>query len=104
MRIADILRSALGERGAQKALAETLGINQSSVSNWVNGKSEPAPRMWPAIEQALGLEEHTLAIAYGNVAKVPDLNDITAQVAELGDLLAAIVDRLELLEERINAS
>lgn len=37
-----------------KEIAEIVGVTSSTVGNWVNGKTEPAIRYYPAIMDFLG--------------------------------------------------
>ena len=53
------LERALRPRGAAARLALALGKNQATVSRWARG-TQPDPALWPAIEDALGLERGTL--------------------------------------------
>ena len=46
------LREMASEMGSQKALAEKLGVTQSYLSDVLNGRREPGPKMLAA----LGLE------------------------------------------------
>lgn len=42
---------------SQAALAQVLGLNQSSVSLWVSGRSRPEPPMRKALELVTGIPE-----------------------------------------------
>ncbi len=90
--IAELLRSNLTERGAQKRLATALGIEQSNISNWVRGKSEPHPDKWEAIETHLNIERHTIAMLKGNVPGKDSLpgDTVTARLNDLEKRLSRI--------------
>ena len=53
------IERALRPRGAAARLALALGKNQGTVSRWARG-TQPDPALWPAIEDALGMERGTL--------------------------------------------
>ena len=104
--ISAILRASLLERGAQKALAVALDVEQSTVSNWVNGRNEPAADRWHEIEDHLGLERHTIARAKAETDDpLPDdaalLGKPIAQIRETSERLSAGLERLEGFEARL---
>lgn len=49
-----MLREILKSKGVkQKWLAETIGVSEVTVSNWVKGKSYPTKENWIKISKAL---------------------------------------------------
>lgn len=103
--IAQLLRARLTERGAQKRLAVEMGVEQSTVSQWVNGRSEPTADKWPVIEEALGLEAHSIALAKGNVPgrDALPLDESAAALRDLADTVAAITAQLDRVESQLAA-
>lgn len=98
MNIAEILAQALTERGAQKRLALVLGVDQSTVSQWVNGRSEPTADKWRAIEDHLGLERYALAVAKGNLPAGQDVpDDVAARLSSLESKVEAIERLLDTI-------
>lgn len=48
------------ERGRAKALAEKLGVFQSSISQWATGTSKVPPERVLEIEEITGVSRHAL--------------------------------------------
>lgn len=42
-------------RKTQQQLADTLGLSQSVVSRWLNGRTLPSRRNWPLLQRVTGL-------------------------------------------------
>jgi len=49
------LRARLTEHGAGRELAKQLGIDESAVSRWANGKLKPGTRMRARLEELFGI-------------------------------------------------
>jgi transcriptional regulator with XRE-family HTH domain len=106
------LRRAREARGLSKrGLAHKLGVTQSAVWQWEEGKTSPRPELAAALEQALSLQPGALGqlLGYltpggGTQATVSVIEAIEAD-ARLGqrerELLAAMYR--ELLRQRDNA-
>jgi transcriptional regulator with XRE-family HTH domain len=45
---------------SKKTLANMIGVNPLSISNWETGKNQPREESKRKIEEVLGLAEHTL--------------------------------------------
>lgn len=81
---ATALDVALGRGGwSQRALADALGLSQSTISHWKSATSAPPPATTFALEEALGLAPGTLSRHLGYV---PSDHVVAATVEE------AIVD------------
>ena len=51
-----MLKELLKSKGVkQKWLANKIGVSEVSVSNWVQGKSEPSLKNYQKISEALGI-------------------------------------------------
>lgn len=80
-------------RGAQTRLAETLGVEVTTVNKWVHGQTHPDPARWAAIEEALGWPEGSIALKV-----MPALGEATTH-----ELVLRLVDQVEGLSHRIEA-
>lgn len=88
-------------RGAQTKLAEDLGVNQSSVSNWISGRNFPNPDLIKKmadlfnvseqeIRACLNDEEFTqevnaVPLTKSNTIQLPILADVPAGLPEFSD-------------------
>jgi transcriptional regulator with XRE-family HTH domain len=86
-----LLCDAMKARGMkQEDLAGMLGITQSSVSGWINGKYEPAAATVFTIEHCLGMEPGSLSRPLGYlpvepVSRAVSVEGAIAQSALLDD-------------------
>jgi transcriptional regulator with XRE-family HTH domain len=86
-----LLCDAMKARGMkQEDLAGMLGITQSSVSGWINGKYEPAAATVFTIEHCLGMEPGSLSRPLGYlpvepVSRMVSVESAIAQSALLDD-------------------
>jgi transcriptional regulator with XRE-family HTH domain len=70
----DVIAEELARRGrgARRKLAAAVGVGEDAVSRWASGKNMPTPTLWPAIEEALELEEGALSDAAAAVNRGGD--------------------------------
>jgi hypothetical protein len=96
-RVVDVLRIAIGdpaERGVKSKIARAVEVEPSTVSRWT--KSMPDPKLWPAIEDAVGLTRGTLQNAYdGELTPALRGNDRIQQIVAALALLTRRFDDLE---------
>lgn len=58
MRFAETLAELMRERGESRyRLAKELGISQTTIKNWLEGKNEPTNHMRKTLDQHYGLTE-----------------------------------------------
>jgi transcriptional regulator with XRE-family HTH domain len=92
-----LLSDALKARGMkQEDLAGMLGITQSSVSGWINGRYEPAAATVFAIEHGLGMDPGSLSRPLGYlpvepVSRTVSVEGAIAQSALLDDEEKAVL-------------
>ena len=86
-------------RGAQTKLADDLGVNQSTISNWLRGRNLPNPDLVKKMASLFGLEEETIRISLGmseqfeqTVKAVPLTPNNTIQLPILADVPAGLPD------------
>ena len=89
-------------RGAQTKLADDLGVNQSTISNWLRGRNLPNPDLVKKMASLFGVEEETIRISLGmseqfeptvkaipltpnNTIQLPILADVPAGLPEFSD-------------------
>lgn len=84
-------------RGAQTKLSEDLGVNQSSVSNWLRGRNLPNPDLVKKMALVFGVEEETIKVSLGmsdqfetNVQAIPLTKSNTIQLPILADVPAGL--------------
>ena len=86
-------------RGAQTKLAEDIGVNQSSVSNWIKGRNFPNPDVIKKMSVLFGVAEETVRNSLGmlnefaatlQAAPLTDRN--TIQLPILADVPAGLPD------------
>jgi transcriptional regulator with XRE-family HTH domain len=76
------LRRAREARGySKRGLAHKLGVTQSAVWQWEEGRTSPRPETAAALEQALGLQPGALAQPLGYLP-AGGANPVTASVIE----------------------
>lgn len=67
-RFGQALQRAREECGlSQRGLADTLGVSQASVSQWLLGQTAPRPERVVALERVLRMEPNSLAQLLGQV-------------------------------------
>lgn len=96
----DELRRAREAAGlSQRALGDVLGVSGSAVGEWERGESQPTREKVPTIEQALGVEEGTLAALLGEDGRTlrEDFADLQEQVRQQSQQIAEI---LQILRRR----
>jgi transcriptional regulator with XRE-family HTH domain len=87
-------------RLSQRGLADTLGVSQASVSQWLLGQTAPRPERVAALERVLRMEPNSLAQLLGQVPY-----DDRAAPASVSVTEAAEADpRLGARERRILAA
>lgn len=89
-------------RGAQTKLADDLGVNQSTISNWLRGRNLPNPDLVKKMASIFGVEEESIRISLGmseqfeptvkaipltpsNTIQLPILADVPAGLPEFSD-------------------
>ena len=83
-------------RGAQTKLAEDLGVNQSSVSNWISGRNFPNPDLIRKMADLFKASEQEIRASLGddeftpNVQAVPLTDKNTVQLPILADIPAGL--------------
>ena len=83
-------------RGAQTKLAEDLGVNQSSVSNWISGRNFPNPDLIRKMADLFNVSEQEIRACFqneefvSNVPAVPLTDKNTIQLPILADVPAGL--------------
>lgn len=83
-------------RGAQTKLAEDLGVNQSSVSNWISGRNFPNPDLIKKMADLFNVSEQEVRACLNdeeftqNVQAVPLTKSNTVQLPILADVPAGL--------------
>ena len=83
-------------RGAQTKLAEDLGVNQSSVSNWISGRNFPNPDLIRKMADLFNVSEQEIRACFqneefvSNVQAVPLTDKNTIQLPILADVPAGL--------------
>lgn len=88
-------------RGAQTKLAEDLGVNQSSVSNWISGRNFPNPDLIKKMADLFNVSEqevraclndeeftqevNAVPLTKSNTIQLPILADVPAGLPEFSD-------------------
>lgn len=87
----------------QSKFATVLGRHQTSVSRWIRGLNHPERELWPAIEQALNLDEGAIEEAYRGAAPMStpasDLSALYGRIDELERTVARLAALLESVDE-----
>lgn len=83
----DALAMAMTNRGVtQQALAKTLGVSQPTISDWINGETEPKlPRLTFELEEVLGLRPGVLSRHLGYVPEEAVGDPVTFEALVEGD-------------------
>lgn len=72
MSFARRLSKSIQDRGFTAAdLARLIGVSNTAVSNWVNGRTIPRPQTLADIARALGVTEQYLLAGVANAAPPP---------------------------------
>lgn len=85
-------------RGAQTKLAEDLGVNQSSVSNWISGRNFPNPDLIRKMANLFNVSEQEIRACFqneefvSNVQAVPLTDQNTVRLPILADIPAGLPD------------
>lgn len=83
-------------RGAQTKLAEDLGVNQSSVSNWISGRNFPNPDLIKKMADLFNVSEQEVRVCLNDeeftqeVNAVPLTKSNTIQLPILADVPAGL--------------
>lgn len=88
--ISGMIRSGLSRmpRGANRRLAEHLGVKPSTVTGYTHGHQAPDMGRWPAIEEFFGWEPHAISVAVGVEAQAQSDHELIAELRERYDALA----------------
>lgn len=84
-------------RMSQRALARIVGVGPQAVNKWLSGETRPAPKLWPAIDEALQWPKgHMLRLAGWSAPEGAEGSLDPAVIEQLGRVLTE-VDRLKAL-------
>lgn len=87
-------------RGAQTKLAEDLGVNQSSVSNWISGRNFPNPDLIKKMADLFNVSEQEVRVCLNDeeftqeVNAVPLTKSNTIQLPILADVPLQKIQKL----------
>lgn len=76
-------------RGAQTRFAKALGINQATVSQWVNGNLQPGEEMLGKVAKLLRISEAESVRMFTRASPLKD-SDLRVEVDELREEVARL--------------